>query len=335
LRDSIDPGLAGAGLSYALQLPFSLNAFSRFRAETQNMLNHVERVMEYYKLPVEAAAHIPGSVTANWPENGRIEFRKFYLRYRPTTPYVLRNVSFVVEPRMKVGVVGRTGAGKSSLMEALFRIVEATKGQIFIDDVDIGKIGLMDLRSKLAIIPQDPTLFLGTVRSNLDPFGERSDADIWDALELCEMRPVIEKLGTPSSAHSSGLDADVAPQGLNFSVGQRQLLCMARALLRRSRILVMDEATASVDLETDLLIQRTVRTQFRDCTVITIAHRLDTVIDSDRVLVMDHGRVAEFASPRELLSKEGVFTSMVNDTGISKSASLRSMVFDKDDLPTT
>ncbi|OTF78883.1 hypothetical protein BLA29_003395 [Euroglyphus maynei] len=210
----------------------------------------------------------------------------------------------------KVGIVGRTGAGKSTLTLALFRLLESSSGKIVIDDIDISLIGLHELRSKLSIIPQDPVLFSGTIRSNLDPFDIQSDEQLWRALEHSHLKQYVSGL-------ESGLDYPVAENGENLSVGQRQLICLARALLRKTKILILDEATAAIDLETDSLIQQTIRKEFADCTILTIAHRLNTIIDSNRVLVLDKGRVVEYDSPRKLLAdRRSRFFALAKDAGL-------------------
>lgn len=215
----------------------------------------------------------------------------------------------------KIGIVGRTGAGKSSIIQALFRLAY-NEGTILIDDVDTGKLGLHDLRRKISIIPQDPVLFSGSLRFNLDPFDEKADSEMWDALEQVELKPVVSDL-------AGGLDTKMMDGGSNFSVGQRQLVCLARAILRNNKVLILDEATANVDPETDNLIQNTIRTKFADCTVLTIAHRLHTVMDSDKVLVIDAGEVMEFAHPYDLLQKpQGFFKQLVDQTGSGTAAAL-------------
>jgi len=228
----------------------------------------------------------------------------------------LNNLEVKVRDKAKVGIVGRTGAGKSSMMIALFRMVEPAEGTIEIDGIDITTIGLDDLRNKLSIIPQDPTLFIGTVRYNLDPFDQHSDEEIWDALQLVRLNDVI-------SALPEKLNELVSENGSNFSVGERQLICMARALLRKSKILLLDEATASVDLITDNLIQKMIRENFKDQTVLTIAHRLNTIMDSTKVMVLDKGQIAEFNTPAKLLDANGIFASMVEATGPAVSKYLK------------
>jgi len=222
----------------------------------------------------------------------------------------LKKISFKVNPGERVGVVGRTGAGKSSLTLALFRIIEAVEGSIYIDDIEVSKLGLYDLRSRLTIIPQDPVLFTGTLRLNLDPFEKHSDQEIWQSLELAHLKAFVSSL-------EAGLSHQVSEGGDNLSVGQKQLICLARALLRKSKIIVLDEATAAVDIETDELIQTTIRKEFKDCTIVTIAHRLNTILDYDRVLVMDRGQVAEYDSPEAFLKNtNSIFYSMAKDAGL-------------------
>jgi len=228
----------------------------------------------------------------------------------------LKELNATIEGKDKIGIVGRTGAGKSSMMVALFRIVEPSEGTIFIDGIDITTIGLQDLRSKLSIIPQEPTLFIGTVRYNLDPFSDQDDNKIWDALRMVNLDSAISSL-------PNKLEEQVSENGGNFSVGERQLICLARALLRKSKILLMDEATASVDLNTDTLIQKMVRENFKDFTVLTIAHRLNTIMDSTKVMVLDKGQIVQYDSPARLLDHDGIFSSMVDANGSEVSTFLR------------
>ncbi len=240
-----------------------------------------------------------------WPEEGKVEFEDYETRYRPGMDLVLRNVTMAVRPGEKVGVCGRTGAGKSSLSMALFRIIEASGGRILVDGVDIATVGLQKLRSRMTIIPQDPVLFSGTLRFNLDPSERASDQDLWKALENSHLKDHVQ--GLPL-----GLNHGIEEGGSNFSLGQRQLLCLARALLRRSRILVLDEATAAVDVETDSLVQQTIKKEFSHCTILTIAHRLDTILDSDRVVVMAEGSIAEMDEPQVLMQRpDSKFKSLV------------------------
>jgi ABC-type multidrug transport system fused ATPase/permease subunit len=310
----------GLLLSYSLNITSLLGNVLRTASRAENSLNSVERVSTYIELPCEAPAIIENNrPPLGWPASGFIEFENVVMRYRPGLPPVLHGLSFKVSPCEKVGIVGRTGAGKSSMLNALFRIVEIERGRILIDDCDISLFGLTDLRKVLSIIPQSPVLFSGTIRFNLDPFGEHNDADLWEALERAHLKDVVRR-------NALGLDAEVLEGGENFSVGQRQLLSLGRALLRRSKILVLDEATAAVDVRTDALIQKTIRQEFKSCTMLIIAHRLNTIIDSDRVLLLDAGQVLEYDTPEELLLKGGAFSNMVESTGPANSQYLRSLV---------
>ncbi|KAL7243212.1 hypothetical protein ACSBR1_015596 [Camellia fascicularis] len=311
----------GLLLSYALNITSLLTGVLRLASLAENSLNAVERVGTYIDLPSEGPSIIESNrPPPGWPSSGSIKFEDVVLRYRLELPPVLHGLSFTVPPSDKVGIVGRTGAGKSSMLNALFRIVELERGRILIDGYDIAKFGLTDLRKVLGIIPQAPVLFSGTVRFNLDPFSEHNDADLWEALERAHLKDVIRR-------NSLGLEAEVSEAGENFSVGQRQLLSLARALLRRSKILVLDEATAAVDVRTDALIQKTIREEFKSCTMLIIAHRLNTIIDCDRIILLDAGRVLEYATPEELLQNdESAFSKMVQSTGAANAQYLRSLV---------
>merc|ERR1712223_2329044 len=245
-----------------------------------------------------------------WPNLGSVEFKNYGMRYREGLDLVVKAINANIKGGEKVGIVGRTGAGKSSLTVALFRLVEPAQGTICIDGLDIAEMGLHELRTKLTIIPQDPVLFSGTLRINLDPFYQHNDDELWKALELAHLKEYANSL-------ESGLQHEVAEGGENLSVGQRQLICLARALLRKTKILILDEATAAVDLETDNLIQTTIRAEFDGCTIITIAHRLNTVLDYDRILVLKEGAIAELDTPRNLLKVEGgIFKGMCQDAGV-------------------
>ncbi|GAA6213804.1 canalicular multispecific organic anion transporter 1 [Lates japonicus] len=309
-RDSLDSGLVGLSISYALNVTQTLNWLVRMTSELETNIVAVERVSEYSEIENEAEWVNNTRPPEKWPEEGRLQFKNYKVRYRPGLDLVLHGITCDIGSTEKIGIVGRTGAGKSSLTNCLFRIIEAAEGRILIDDIDISTIGLHDLRNRLTIIPQDPVLFSGTLRMNLDPFDKFSDEDIWRVLELSHLKDYVAGL-------QEGLQHEVAEGGENLSVGQRQLLCLARALLRKSRILILDEATAAVDLETDNLIQNTIRKEFSHCTVLTIAHRLHSIMDSSRVMVLDAGKIVEIDSPSNLLKKQGHFYAMAKDAGIT------------------
>ncbi|XP_053661392.1 ATP-binding cassette sub-family C member 4 [Anopheles marshallii] len=310
-------GSVGLAITKTISLVGMCQWGMRQSAELENQMVSVERVNEYTNLPSEppletAPKHRP---QRNWPEFGAIRFINVDLRYNEDGERVLRDLNFTIRSNEKVGIVGRTGAGKSSLIQALFRLAPF-EGNIEIDDIDTKTLGLRDLRNKISIIPQDPILFSGTLRSNLDPFDQRKDDELWNALDQVELKEAVSSL-------AGGLECRMSDGGSNFSMGQRQLVCLARAILRNNKILVLDEATANVDPETDKLIQSTIRTKFAHCTVLTIAHRLHTVMDSDRVLVMDTGRVVEFGHPHELLHGPiGYLRRLVDQTGVATAAML-------------
>ncbi|KAK9303948.1 hypothetical protein QLX08_004533 [Tetragonisca angustula] len=310
-RDTIKSGVVGLSVSYALQITQTLNWLVRMTSDVETNIVAVERIKEYGETPQEAVWKNPDCTPPKeWPVQGRVEFKDYKVRYRENLDFVLCGLSFSVNGGEKVGIVGRTGAGKSSLTLALFRIIEAADGKIIIDDIDIAKLGLHDLRSRLTIIPQDPVLFSGSLRINLDPFNSYSDDEVWRALEHAHLKCFIKTL-------PNGLLYELSEGGENLSIGQRQLICLARALLRKTKVLILDEATASVDLETDDLIQRTIRQEFKDCTILTIAHRLNTILDSDRVIVLDNGRIVEYDSPESLLhNSTSLFNSIAKDAGL-------------------
>uniref|UniRef100_A0A8C6HRG8 Multidrug resistance-associated protein 1 n=1 Tax=Mus spicilegus TaxID=10103 RepID=A0A8C6HRG8_MUSSI len=309
-RHSLSAGLVGLSVSYSLQITAYLNWLVRMSSEMETNIVAVERLKEYSETEKEAPWQIQETAPpSTWPHSGRVEFRDYCLRYREDLDLVLKHINVTIEGGEKVGIVGRTGAGKSSLTLGLFRINESAEGEIIIDGVNIAKIGLHNLRFKITIIPQDPVLFSGSLRMNLDPFSQYSDEEVWMALELAHLKGFV-------SALPDKLNHECAEGGENLSVGQRQLVCLARALLRKTKILVLDEATAAVDLETDNLIQSTIRTQFEDCTVLTIAHRLNTIMDYTRVIVLDKGEVRECGAPSELLQQRGIFYSMAKDAGL-------------------
>jgi ATP-binding cassette, subfamily C (CFTR/MRP), member 1 len=334
----IPAGWLGLALSYSIEVTSYLKHGVKMIATLEAQMNSVERILFYSEnIAQEAPEYVPDKdpEPGTWPKQGEIELRNTSMRYRDG-PLVLKDLSFTVKGGEKVGVCGRTGSGKSSLMVALFRIseIDDNGGMVLIDGVDTGKIGTSTLRLNLSIIPQDPVIFSNTVRYNLDPFRTASDAELWETLRKVQMDEVVAEL-------PNGLEEQVAEGGENFSQGQRQLLCIARSLLRKPKILVMvshavilkhleqprhtshhishcfshhaqDEATASIDNSTDAAIQQMIRENFKDATVLTIAHRLNTIMDSDRVLVLDDGRIAEFDSPHALLEKQdGIFRKLV------------------------
>ena len=302
---------AGLVLSSVLALFVFLQWCIRLFGEVREQLASVKQVSYYgNKVDQEPPSIIESNrPTKDWPQNGNIRFERVVLKYQDLGVAVLKGVSLNIRAKEKIGIVGRTGSGKSTLLISLLRIVDACEGKIVIDDIDISTIGLMDLRSKIAIIPQEPILFVGTIRENVDLFQRSTDEEVWKALDAVHLGDTIRKL-------EKKLESEVIENGKNFSVGQRQLFCIARAILSKTQILVLDEATAAIDLQTDKLIQNTLKNNFRDTTVLTIAHRLNTVMESDKILVMDAGRVVEFAPPVALLKlKDGHFTNLLKQTG--------------------
>jgi ABC-type multidrug transport system fused ATPase/permease subunit len=331
LLPGIDASLAGFALSFALEYGSTVIWTIRHYTNLELDMNAAERIIEYSNIKTESleGAEPP----AAWPAEGRLEINDLVVGYAEDLPPVLKGLTFRVERNERIGVVGRTGAGKSSLTLALFRFLEAREGSIYIDGLDISKIKLHALRSRLAIIPQDPVLFSGTVRSNLDAFDERTDAELRDALERVHL-VTPSALATPgepaeSSASATGSNSNqninqfssllspITEGGLNLSQGQRQLLCLARAIVSRPKIMVLDEATSAVDMATDTLIQRSIREEFGDSTLIVIAHRLSTIADFDKILVLDDGKVAEFGTPKDLVKagEGGIFRGMVMESG--------------------
>jgi len=331
-------------LNYAISVTGLLNWVVRSFAMMEASMNAAERIQYYSEdIPQEApsrskdlqkltqktskidkpffiATNAKGGVEkldCDWPSTGKIILRNLKMRYRPENPLVIKGLNVEIDGGTRVGVVGRTGSGKSSLLLTLLRIVEPTventdeyEAPISIDNIDILRIGLTDLRSAIGIIPQNPVLFSGTIKTNMDPFNEYTDTEIWSALEGCGMKKTIEEM-------PAFLEAPVAEYGDNLSQGQRQLLCLGRALLKKCRILLLDEATSSVDYETDKEIQHTLREAFAGCTVLTIAHRVNTILDSDKILVMVDGKVGGFASPKELLAdKDSAFSNIVKHSRI-------------------
>uniref|UniRef100_A0ACD5VNR8 Uncharacterized protein n=1 Tax=Avena sativa TaxID=4498 RepID=A0ACD5VNR8_AVESA len=302
----IDPGIAGLAVTYGLNLNMLQTWVVWCMCNLENKIISVERILQYISIPEEPPLSMSeDKLPHNWPSEGEIQLRNLHVRYAPQLPFVLKGLTVTFPGAMKTGIVGRTGSGKSTLIQALFRIVDPTIGQILVDSVDICTIGLHDLRSRLSIIPQDPTMFEGTVRSNLDPLGEYNDDQIWEALDNCQLGGEVRK-------KELKLDSPVMENGENWSVGQRQLVCLGRVILKRTKILVLDEATASVDTATDNLIQKTLRENFSDATVITIAHRITSVLDSDMVLLLDNGVAVERDTPAKLLEdKSSLFSKLV------------------------
>ncbi|KAM9802672.1 ATP-binding cassette sub-family C member 4-like isoform 2-T2 [Syngnathus typhle] len=313
--DDMDPGKVGLALSYAVTLIGMFQWGVRQSAEIENMMTSVERVVEYAELKSEAPWETDTKPPPDWPKRGSITFDSVNFSYSASEPLVLKDLTVVFKSKEKVGIVGRTGAGKSSLISALFRLAEP-EGKITIDGFRTSDIGLHTLRQKISIIPQDPVLFTGTMRKNLDPLSQHTDEDLWNALREVQMKAAVEEL-------PNKMETLLTESGSNFSMGQRQLLCLARAILRKNRILVLDEATANVDPRTDSLIQKTIRGKFQECTVLTIAHRLNTIIDCDRILVLDASKIHEYDEPYVLLQNHrGLFYQMVQQTGPAEAASL-------------
>ncbi|AJR86283.1 YOR1 [Saccharomyces cerevisiae] len=325
----ISAASVGVLLTYVLQLPGLLNTILRAMTQTENDMNSAERLVTYAtELPLEASYRKPEMTPPeSWPSMGEIIFENVDFAYRPGLPIVLKNLNLNIKSGEKIGICGRTGAGKSTIMSALYRLNELTAGKILIDNVDISQLGLFDLRRKLAIIPQDPVLFRGTIRKNLDPFNERTDDELWDALvrggaiakdDLPEVKlQKPDENGTHGKMHKFHLDQAVEEEGSNFSLGERQLLALTRALVRQSKILILDEATSSVDYETDGKIQTRIVEEFGGCTILCIAHRLKTIVNYDRILVLEKGEVAEFDTPWTLFSQEdSIFRSMCSRSGI-------------------
>ena len=325
LLPGIDASLAGFALAFAIRYNDAIIWTIRSYASLEMDMNATERVVEYSQIATEDLGGDDAPLA--WPNEGRLEVRDLVVGYAPDLPPVLDKLSFTVEKNQRVGIVGRTGAGKSSLTLALFRFLEARQGTITIDGIDISRLKLHDLRSRLVLIPQDPVLFSGTVRTNLDPFGIYTDSELRAALQKVDLLPGSKKpTETPSTLDAStpeeakfnifdSLSARVSEGGLDFSQGQRQLLCLARSILTRPKIMILDEATSAVDKATDALIQRSIHHEFYESTLLVVAHRLATVAEFDKILVMGDGKAVEFGTPRELTGRKGAFWRMVCTSG--------------------
>ncbi|RDX89485.1 ABC transporter C family member 3, partial [Mucuna pruriens] len=292
------PGIAGLAVTYGLNLNTLQFNIIWFLCNLENKIISVERILQFTSLPSEAPLVIKDNQPDySWPSFGEVHIQELQVRYAPHLPIVLRGLTCTFTAGAKTGIVGRTGSGKSTLVQALFRLIEPVAGQILIDSINISLIGIHDLRSRLSIIPQDPTMFEGTVRTNLDPLEEYTNEQIWEALDMCQLGDEVRK-------KEGKLDSIVTENGENWSMGQRQLICLGRVLLKKSKILVLDEATASVDTATDNIIQQTIKQHFSECTVITIAHRITSIIDCDMVLFLNQGLIEEYDSPKKLLKNK-------------------------------
>ena len=318
-KTEIDGSLAGFALSFALQYTVAIDWTIRQYSSTQLSMNSTERILEYSEMVTED--NTGADVPASWPSEGVIEIENLVTGYSADQP-VLKGLSFKVERNQRIGVVGRTGAGKSTLTLALFRFLNASAGRISIDGTDISTIKLSDLRSRLAIVPQDPVLFSGTIRSNLDPFNEHTDKDLLNALSQVHINQSVNLATSTQQTNEvnknrifGSLSFPISEGGHNLSQGQRQLLCLAHAILSRQKIMVMDEAASSVDKATDMLIQRSIHEGFQNRTMIVIAHRLSTVADFDKILVLGEGRVVEFDEPKVLMERKGAYWKMVQQSG--------------------
>ena len=301
-RAQLTGSLAGLAVIWSFNLTITLNFLVLSTSEFESKGVSLERVLEYAKLPPEAPLHVPAAdaaLDAAWPSDGHVEFQDVCLRYRPGLPLALSGFTCTCRAGEHTGIVGRSGAGKSTIATALFRLAELEGGRITIDGVDLATLGLWEVRARaVATVPQDPCLFRGSVRRNLDPLALHRDDELWGVLEAVDMTRAVAAL-------DGGLEAAMEEGGSNWSVGERQLLCFARALLRSPRVLLLDEATASVDHATDARVQRAIRTALRATTLLTVAHRLQTVFDYERLVCMADGKCVEAGAPNELLQREG------------------------------
>ncbi|KAK7395420.1 hypothetical protein VNO78_15978 [Psophocarpus tetragonolobus] len=317
----IDPGIAGLAVTYGLNLNMIQAWVIWNLCNLENKIISVERILQYTIIPSEPPLVVEENrPDPSWPSHGEVDIQDLQVRYAPHLPLVLRGLTCKFRGGLKTGIVGRTGSGKSTLIQTLFRIVEPTFGEILIDNINISSIGLHDLRSRLSIIPQDPTMFEGTVRNNLDPLEEYTDEQIWEALDKCQLGDEVRK-------KEGKLDSAVSENGENWSMGQRQLVCLGRVLLKKSKVLVLDEATASVDTATDNLIQQTLRQHFSDSRVITIAHRITSVLDSDMVMLLSQGLIDEYDTPTSLLeNKSSSFAQLVAEYTMRSNSSFEGSV---------
>jgi ABC-type multidrug transport system fused ATPase/permease subunit len=321
----LETGLIAMLVIWTSNFTITLSFFSQAVSESEAYLTSVERARDMAELPQESEYETIDKykVPSDWPREGKLQFSDVCLRYRPGLPFALNKLSFTANAGERVGIVGRTGAGKSTIAVALFRLTELTSGVITLDGHDLSKIGLSDVRGRqngMLIIPQDPILFSGTLRECLDPWSLSNDDDIIEALDLV-------KIADARKRGNAALDDFVDEGGRNYSVGERQLICLARAMLAKPKVLVLDEATASIDRESDAFIQDMIRKRFEGTTILTIAHRLDTIMDYDSVIVMDGGKAAEVGTPKELLEiPDGLFSRLVDSTGRESAIALRKMV---------
>lgn len=295
-REKISPGIIGLCVSYLLPISDFINQIIKNLTYLENQMVSVERVKSYTEIPSENSLSVPKDIEyPNWPITPTIKFNKVYLKYRPNTSIILKELSFEIPPGVRVGIAGRTGSGKSSIFLALLRIVELDKGLITIDDINIASLGLQKIRQSITLIPQDPLVFTGTLKENLDPLDQFTEKELKKVIDDAKLQ--------------LGLDHELKNSGKNISIGERQLLSLCRALLINKKIILFDEATAGTDPETDLRIQNIIKSKFVGCTILTIAHRLDTIKNSDLMLLIEDGKVLEFDSPQNLLSYDSKFKS--------------------------
>lgn len=302
----ITPGFAGLALSYGITIPDNIFNFISASSLLENSMISVERAQNLISTQSESLRTRYKDIeliSQKWPFDGRIEFKDYFMKYRDGTEMILKGINCKINPSEKIGIVGRTGSGKSSLCMSLFRIVEPFSGKILIDDVDIAEVGLDLLRQKVSVIPQEPTLFQGTLKENLDPFNVISIKELEEVVKLVKI--------FPNEKPEIVLNKEIRESGNNFSVGEKQLICIARAILKNAKIMFLDEATASIDYKIDTDIQSIIRSRFESCTVLTIAHRLHTILDYDRVIVMDKGIITEFDTPKQLIANKGMFYSLL------------------------